>query len=450
MAATRINPGLLSQLSLDPTARLAAQAFGQIMPSMKQARQEEREKKEAIASANAYGQLVQNLPKNTPPNQSLLEMLSPKALNEFTKTSSDFKKLGDAENIIITRNGVIIDGPVAFQPRGDGQYVNARGQTVEEVYGPGVKWQVEKTPGVKIQNYGKDGEEKYYKKEFETKAAAADVAFVSDQLSAENYDALETTLLSTRDALDLVTENPTIFGASAAVNVPLAKFGIGLMNALGVSEGDSARRKLENTSIGADEARRLTMNFVRERFEATKGAISDKEFQEFLASVPNLLMEDDGYKIVVTKLRNLTAAKLAMINEARSIASDFGPDSEETARKRYSEAKKLFGRSRKTFQFFDGFDVQNMSPEQTQLITKILSDNISLDDDKINRDFWNDRISYVATKTDGATAILSYKELKDIWLDGRNRGKTKLSFKNWTRQKFSKDNLKIIAKQQGN
>lgn len=449
MAATRINPGLLSQLSLDPTARLAAQAFGQIMPSMKQARQEEREKKEAIASANAYGELVQNLPKNTPPNPSLLEMLNPKALKEFTEKSSNFNKLGKAENIIIIKNGKKI-GPVAFQPRGDGQYVNARGQTVEQVYGPGVKWHVEKTPGVKIQNYGKDGGEKYYNKEFETTAAAADVAFVAEQLSAENYDALETTLLSTRDALDLVTENPTIFGASAGINVPLAKFGIGLMNALGVSENDSARRKLENTSIVDAEARRLTMNFVRERFEATKGAISNTEFKEFLASVPNLLMEDDGYEIVVTKLRNLTAAKLAMINEARSIASDFGPDSEETARKRYSEAKKLFGRSRKTFQFFDGFDVQNMSPEQTQLITKILSDNISLDDDKINRDFWNDRISYVATKTDGATAILSYKELKSVWLDGRNRGTTKLSFKNWTRERFSKKNLKIIAKQQGN
>jgi len=449
MAATRINPGLLSQLSLDPTARLAAQAFGQIMPSMKQARQEEREKKEAIASANAYGELVQNLPKNTPPNPSLLEMLNPKALKEFTEKSSNFNKLGKAENIIIIKNGKKI-GPVAFQPRGDGQYVNARGQTVEQVYGPGVKWHVEKTPGVKIQNYGKDGGEKYYNQEFETKAAAADVAFVAEQLSAENYDALETTLLSTRDALDLVTENPTIFGASAGINVPLAKFGIGLMNALGVSENDSARRKLENTSIVDAEARRLTMNFVRERFEATKGAISNTEFKEFLASVPNLLMEDDGYEIVVTKLRNLTAAKLAMINEARSIASDFGPDSEETARKRYSEAKKLFGRSRKTFQFFDGFDVQNMSPEQTQLITKILSDNISLDDDKINRDFWNDRISYVATKTDGATAILSYKELKSVWLDGRNRGTTKLSFKNWTRERFSKKNLKIIAKQQGN
>ena len=448
MSATRLHPGLLSQISLDPTARLAAQAFGQIMPSMKQARQEEREKKEAIASANAYGQLVQNLPITTTPDPVLVGMLSPKDKMKFIEDRKTFGKLGDAENIIIIKNGKKI-GPVAFQPRGDGQYVNARGQTVEQAYGPGVKWHVEKKSGVTIQNYGKNQEPAYDKK-FEESAAKADVAFVSEQLSTENYDALETTLLSTRDALDLVTENPTIFGASAAVDVPLAKFGIGLMNALGVSEGDLARRKLENTSIGADEARRLTMNFVKERFEATKGAISDREFQEFMKSVPNLLMEKDGYKIVVTKLRNLTAAKLAMINEARSIASDFGPDSKETARKRYSEAKKLFGRSRKTFQFFDGFDVQNMSPEQTQLITKILSDNISLDDDKINRDFWNDRISYVATKTDGATAILSYKELKDIWLDGRNRGKTKLSFKNWTRQKFSKDNLKIIAKQQGN
>ena len=449
MAATRINPGLLSQLSLDPTARLAAQAFGQMLPSMKQARQEEREKKEAIASANAYGKLVQNLPITTTPNQSLLEMLSPEALKDFTQKSSDFRKLGKAENIIIIKNGKKI-GPVAFQPRGDGQYVNSKGQTVEEVYGPGVKWHVEKKSGVTIHNNPEGLTESAYDKQFGESAAKADVAFVSEQLSAENYDALETTLLSTRDALDLVTENPTIFGASAAVNVPLAKFGIGLMNALGVSETDTARRKLEDTSIGADEARRLTMNFVKERFEATKGAISDREFQEFMKSVPNILLEPDGYKIVVTKLRNLTAAKLAMINEARSIAAEFGPNSKETAKKRYSEAKKLFGRSRKTFQFFDGFDVQNMSPEQTQLITKILSDNISLDDDKINRDFWNDRISYVASLKGGATKIVSYYDLKDIWLDGRKKGTTKLSFKNWTRERFSNKNLKIIAKQQGN
>ena len=46
--------------------------------------------------------------------------------------------------------------------------------------------------------------------------------------------------------------------------------------------------------------------------------------------------------------------------------------------------------------------------------------------------------TFTATKTDGATAILSYKELKSVWLDGRNRGKTKLSFKNWTSKSFLK------------
>ena len=129
MAATRINPGLLSQLSLDPTARLAAQAFGQIMPSMKQARQEEREKKEAIASANAYGQLVQNFPITTTPDPVLVGMLSPEDKMKFSEDRKTFRKLGDAKNIIITKNGKIIDGPIAFQPRGDGQYVNAKGET---------------------------------------------------------------------------------------------------------------------------------------------------------------------------------------------------------------------------------------------------------------------------------------------------------------------------------
>ena len=59
MAATRINPGLLSSIAtgLDPTAKMAAQAVSGFLPSMKQARQEEMEKerqRQKLLTLNAY------------------------------------------------------------------------------------------------------------------------------------------------------------------------------------------------------------------------------------------------------------------------------------------------------------------------------------------------------------------------------------------------------------
>lgn len=59
MAATRLHPGLLSSIAtgLDPTAKMAAQAVSGFLPSMKQARQEEREKerqRQKLLTLNAY------------------------------------------------------------------------------------------------------------------------------------------------------------------------------------------------------------------------------------------------------------------------------------------------------------------------------------------------------------------------------------------------------------
>ena len=66
MAATRINPGLLSSIAtgLDPTAKMAAQAVSGFLPSMKQARQEEREKerqRQKLLTLNAYERGLSNV-----------------------------------------------------------------------------------------------------------------------------------------------------------------------------------------------------------------------------------------------------------------------------------------------------------------------------------------------------------------------------------------------------
>lgn len=66
MAATRINPGLLSSIAtgLDPTAKMAAQAVSGFLPSMKQARQEEMEKerqRQKLLTLNAYERGLSNV-----------------------------------------------------------------------------------------------------------------------------------------------------------------------------------------------------------------------------------------------------------------------------------------------------------------------------------------------------------------------------------------------------
>ncbi len=361
MSATRINPGLLSQLSLDPTARLAAQAFGQMLPSMKQARQEEREKKEAIASANAYGQLVQNLPITTTPDPVLVGMLSPEDKMKFSEDRKTFSKLGDAKNIIITRNGVIIDGPVAFQPRGDGQYVNARGQTVEQVYGPGVKWRVEKTPGVKIENMGKD-----------PRGQSAGAKKLSEKIGEDIGNKITTgkdqILEEVRvfdEALEIVKTSPEIFGAVSGSDAigTLRKINLEIMNTLGFDEATSESfSKSISNAVDADRIKQLTMDMVRKRFEATKGSISNAEFEAFMKSIPNLLNTPQGYKEVIERSRNLAryAYEVSSIG-ARQALSKTDPSMEAIG--------KIFNNSQ---ELHSKLPIQLLNPDQQKVLLEIL------------------------------------------------------------------------------
>lgn len=98
------------------------------------------------------------------------------------------------------------------------------------------------------------------------------------------------------EARIVANERPEIFGAGAN-EINSARRGTQrVMQLLGVPETDSTYRKIANATSAADVVNAFTQDFVRARLEATKGAISNREFETFIASVPNLLSTPEGYQ----------------------------------------------------------------------------------------------------------------------------------------------------------
>jgi hypothetical protein len=69
--------------------------------------------------------------------------------------------------------------------------------------------------------------------------------------------------------------------------------------------------------------RAFQQDFVRPRMEATKGAISDREYTSFLASVPGLLSTPEGYKAVLDFMER---ASTAAVLKGDSIESALGTE----------------------------------------------------------------------------------------------------------------------------
>jgi len=98
------------------------------------------------------------------------------------------------------------------------------------------------------------------------------------------------------EARIVANERPEIFGAGAN-EINSARRGTQrVMQLLGVPETDATYRKIANATSAADVVNAFTQDFVRARLEATKGAISNREFETFIASVPNLLSTPEGYQ----------------------------------------------------------------------------------------------------------------------------------------------------------
>ena len=127
----------------------------------------------------------------------------------------------------------------------------------------------------------------------------------------------------------MVLEEPgndiTGFGAQNLTQAKSAM--LSLMGALGVSEDDSLYQKLSKETSAANLYDTFTQLFVKERMEATKGAITEREFSTFIASVPNLLQTPEGYRKVLSTMER---ANTAAVLKAQHIEKNM--DSQESVR----------------------------------------------------------------------------------------------------------------------
>ena len=105
-----------------------------------------------------------------------------------------------------------------------------------------------------------------------------------------------------------------ILGFAAKEANTVKKALVGLMGALGVSKDNNVYESLVAQTSAVDMINVFTQNFVRPRMEATKGAITEREFDIFIASVPNLLQTEGGYKQVLRYMERAATAQILFSN----------------------------------------------------------------------------------------------------------------------------------------
>lgn len=140
--------------------------------------------------------------------------------------------------------------------------------------------------------------------------ADIDIKILTDGEAAEqNLRTIAETKLVLQERGDILG-----FGAKNISQVKSAM--LSLMGALGVSETDSLYQKLSKETAAANLYDMFTQDFVKVRMEATKGAITEREFDTFIASVPNLMQTEEGY---ISVLKTLERANTAAVLRAQHV-----------------------------------------------------------------------------------------------------------------------------------
>lgn len=103
----------------------------------------------------------------------------------------------------------------------------------------------------------------------------------------------------------ILGDQPDIFGSGANLLSGARRATLTLMRGMGVSAGDPLMEEFAAKEGSVDQIRSFTMDFVRKRLDATKGAISDKEMDAFIASVPNLLQTEGGYRKLIEQMESI-------------------------------------------------------------------------------------------------------------------------------------------------
>ena len=137
---------------------------------------------------------------------------------------------------------------------------------------------------------------------------------IGGQLAKADTTAIEAgraganTLGTISEARLVLAENPEVLGIGGEVLANTRKGLTRLMSGLGVDSSDPLFKQITEQSSAADMYRAFQQDFVRPRMEATKGAISDREYTSFLASVPGLLSTPEGYKAVLDFMERASTA----------------------------------------------------------------------------------------------------------------------------------------------
>ena len=233
--------------------------------------------------------------------------------------------------------------------------------------------------GVSVNVGGKT--ESAYSTEIGKSLAKADTTAIEAGRSGAN------TLGTISEARIVLAENPEVLGIGGDVADTARKSLSRLMSGLGVDSSDPLFKQITEQSSAADMYRAFQQDFVRPRMEATKGAISDREYTSFLASVPGLLSTPQGYEAVLDFMeRAATAAVLKADSIESAIESDTPKASAKAARDQWTK-------------FSSEFPLGSIPPKA---MTEIWGDYGKEGFDKNN-------MTFMVTTPDGSAKRASYK-----------------------------------------
>jgi len=193
-----------------------------------------------------------------------------------------------------------------------------------------------------------------------------------DVTLAGQADTLYPERSSIAEAQNIVEANPEVFGFAADTREDLRKASLYLINSIGATADDPIRENLANQSADADMIRSFTQDFVRKRMEATKGAITQTEFETFMASVPNLLQSAAGYKRLLNYMNSVNERAIMYSEAMRDVLTFSGNRAQQDA----TELRSVWGK------FTADFPLATFMPPAEQ---KKLFDFYRSKEGKVNR-----------------------------------------------------------------
>ena len=215
-----------------------------------------------------------------------------------------------------------------------------------------------------------------------------------DVTLAGQADTLYPERSSIAEAQNIVEANPEVFGFAATTRQSLREASLYLINSIGASADDPIRDILADQSADADMIQSFTQDFVRKRMEATKGAITEREFDTFMASVPNLLQSAAGYKRLLNYMNSVNERAIMYSEAMRDVLTFSGSRAQQDA----TELRSVWGK------FTADFPLATFMPPSEQ---KKLFDFYRSKEGKVNR---GDDVVFTFS-ADSSSGPITYNQL---------------------------------------